>query len=276
MKHSEESFTSQDGIKIYYQVWKPDTPAKAVVQVVHGLAEHGSRYMNVVNTLVPAGYAIYATDHRGHGKSEGLRGYVNKFNDFINDEKQLTEIIKEQEGSTPCFLLGHSMGSFISIHYASNFPEAFQGLVLSGTGTQTGEKVGAFLILMVRIFSKILPKGKINTGLSEAISRDPEVVKAYMDDPMVFPFITYRLGAELLKGTTELPTKISNIEMPILFQAGSDDQLVTGASDLFGCVTAADKTCKIYESLYHEVYNELEADRTIVLNDLKEWLNNHL
>ena len=276
MKHSEESFEADDGLKIYYQVWKPDTPIKAVVQIVHGLAEHSSRYMNVVNALIPAGYAIYATDHRGHGKSEGLRGYVNSANDYIDDERKLTEIIKKQEGSHPCFLLGHSMGSFISILYASASPEAFRGLILSGTGIRAGDSISTFLILAVRLFSRIWPKGKINTGLSESISRDPEVVKAYMNDPMVFPYITYRLGAELLNVTKQLPTKVSTIEIPILFQVGSDDQLVFGATDLFKFVNATDKTCKIYPSLFHEVYNEPEADRTIVLNDLKEWLENHL
>ena len=276
MKHSEESFTTDDGLKIYYQVWKPDTPIKAVVQIVHGLAEHSSRYMNVVNALIPAGYAMYATDHRGHGKSDGLRGYVNSANDYIDDERKLTEIIKKQEGSHPCFLLGHSMGSFISILYASASPEAFRGLILSGTGIRAGDSISAFLILAVRLFSRIWPKGKINTGLSESISRDPEVGKAYMNDPMVFPYITYRLGAELLNVTKQLPTKVSAIEIPILFQVGSDDQLVFGATDLFKFVNAADKTCKIYPSLFHEVYNEPEADRTIVLNDLKEWLESHL
>ncbi|MFX1465826.1 MAG: alpha/beta hydrolase, partial [Promethearchaeota archaeon] len=87
MKHIEGNFIGTDDVRLYYQVWRPETTAKAVVQVAHGLAEHSGRYLNIVNALIPRGYAIYATDHRGHGKSEGLRAYVKKFEYYVKDQK---------------------------------------------------------------------------------------------------------------------------------------------------------------------------------------------
>ncbi len=115
MKHSEDFILANDGTKLYYQIWKPDTAPKAIIQIVHGIAEHTSRYLNVVNALVPAGFGIYGKDHRGHGKSEGTRGFINRFNDYIEDEHTFTKFIQEQESGIPIFLLGHSLGSIISI-----------------------------------------------------------------------------------------------------------------------------------------------------------------
>jgi len=83
MKHIESNFIGTDDIRLYYQVWRPEKNSKAVVQIIHGLAEHSNRYMNVVDALVPRGYVIYASDNRGHGNSEGIRGYVKKFETYL-------------------------------------------------------------------------------------------------------------------------------------------------------------------------------------------------
>jgi alpha-beta hydrolase superfamily lysophospholipase len=276
MEHKEDAFTSRDGLKMYYQYWKPENP-KGIIQLVHGLAEHSSRYQNVVDKLVPEGFAIYADDHRGHGRSDGVRGYVNRFSDFYDDQSQFTDVIRAKEGDKlPVFLIGHSMGSFIGGSYVASAQDRFTGIVLSGSGVQAGEAVSPILVFLSKALSKIWPKGKINAGLSEEISRDPEVVQAYINDPMVFPHITYRLGAEILNLTKIFPQQISQIKIPILLQSGSKDTLITGVKELFTHVTAEDKTLKLYDGYYHEVYNEPEEDRKIVLDDLLKWLNEHL
>ncbi|MHA2033033.1 MAG: alpha/beta hydrolase, partial [Candidatus Kariarchaeaceae archaeon] len=256
MQHREDFFTVTDGIKLYYQVWKPDTEPKAIVQIVHGLAEHSSRYKNVVNALIPAGFGVYANDHRGHGKSEGLRGHVNIFSEYIDDENTFTELIKNKEKSIPLFLLGHSLGSLISIYYTSKHSENLNGLILSGTGFPATSKVNPIIIMMSRLLSKVWPKGTIKLELSEEISRDPEVVETYINDPLVFQKITYRFGAEALKAGKNLSEAISSITIPILGQVGSSDELMLNPSDLFSFIPSSDKELKIYEGLYHEVYNE--------------------
>ncbi|MHA1971678.1 MAG: lysophospholipase [Candidatus Hodarchaeales archaeon] len=275
MNHSESNFTTKDGLSIYYQKWIPNENPKAIVQIIHGLAEHSSRYLNVVNALLPNNFAVYAGDLRGHGKSEGLRGFINSFDDFVSDSRTLTQLIKKEFPDTPIFLLAHSMGSFIAIHYAS-VSHDFNGLILSGSGLRSGDKISFFLVLMLKLFSKIRPKGRVHTGLSDAISHDPEVVEAYKKDPLVLDFITFRLGKELLDATKRLPDLIAKLDLPILMQSGSQDSLVSGVSDLFEYVQSKDKTLKIYEGLYHEVYNELKSDREKVLSDLLDWLNTHL
>ncbi|MFX1283370.1 MAG: alpha/beta hydrolase [Promethearchaeota archaeon] len=276
MKHSEDYLVATDGTKLYYQVWKPDTTPKAIIQLVHGLAEHTSRYMNVVNALIPAGFGIYAKDHRGHGKSEGVRGYINAFNDFIEDESIFTKLIQEQEKDIPIFLLGHSLGSMISIFYASEHSDYFTGIILSGTGFPATSKVNPLVRMMAQILSKIWPKGKLKLELSDEISRDPKVVDAYVNDPLVFKHITYRFGAEMLKANKKLVKASSTITIPVLGQSGSSDMLMLTPYELFSLISSSDKELKIYTDLYHEVYNELELDRNQVLNDLKEWLEAHI
>lgn len=276
MKHFEGNFSTFDGLNLYYQAWLPNGDPKAVIQLSHGVGEHSSRYSNVVNALVPAGFAIYTKDYRGHGKSEGEHAYVNSFTDWVNDEKEFTKVVRRHEENVPLFLLGHSLGACIAILYAASQPDDLTGLVLSGTGTHVGDTVNPILVFLARFLAKIRPKWKTYAGLPDHLSRDPDVVEKYINDPLVFTRYTFRLGNEIFRIWKILSSEISLIKIPILVQSGELDKIVTGVSELFSQVTAEDKTLKIYKGLFHEVYNELEADRVQVLANLKDWLINHL
>ena len=116
MKHIESEFEGVGGLKIYYQAWLPENP-KAAVQIVHGFAEHSARYKKVADFLNPLGYAVYADDHRGHGKSGGKINFANSMDEFVEDEKILFDIIKKKHSKLPVFMLGHSMGSGIAIYF---------------------------------------------------------------------------------------------------------------------------------------------------------------
>ncbi len=277
LEHFEKEFKTHDGTTIFYQVWRPEKEPKAVIQIIHGFAEHSNRYTNVVNTLVPEGYAIYIADLRGHGRSEGERAYVpNSFNDYVIDQERFTEIITKAEGEKPLFLLGHSMGSYIAIMYIANEPESFQGLVLSGSGTTMGGTVNPIIKFIAKLMAKINPKGKIEVGVADHISRDQEVVNAYKNDPYIFTKSTLKLGSEILKVTKIIIADIAKIQIPILMQSGEHDKAVPGVKELSEYLTTSDKTLKIYKDCFHEVYNELEDSRTLALKDLLNWLNTHL
>ncbi|MFX0032143.1 MAG: alpha/beta hydrolase [Candidatus Hodarchaeota archaeon] len=277
MKHIEDEFKGVNNLMIYYQGWVPDAP-KAVIQLVHGGFEHSGRYQNVVNQLIPENYAIYANDHRGHGKSEGLRNYVNSFNEYIEDEKSLYDIIKTNHPTLPIFMLGHSLGSFIAIYFTKDYESLLHGLILSGTGTDPGQETSRFLKRIVKFFSKITPKMKFNPRIdAKFLSHDPEVVKDYNSDPLVnADKITARLSYEMVKGFEEFKRFIGNFNLSLLVQCGSEDKLIRGAEKLEDYFKMKDKTIRIYDGLYHEVYNEIEKDRTTVLKDLSNWLNNHI
>ncbi len=278
MKTETGKMKTVDGLSLSWKAWLPDGKPKAVLQVIHGYAEHIDRYAFVVNELVPAGYALLGTDHRGHGKSDGRRAYVNCFQEFIDDQRQFRdEVVQKFLSGIPYFVLGHSMGSLIAMNFAEQFPEGLRGLVLSGTGSAPGPEIGKPIVVATKILSKILPKIHVKSPLPpEFISRDTDVVKAYIADPLVFDVITPRLAEQM---NTYLAIGASNagrIGVPVLIQFGSTDTSFSGQKDLFDAIGAADKTFKRYTGLKHEVYNELPPDRAKVLADLHTWLDSHI
>lgn len=280
MKTQSGNFKAQDGTPIYWKGWTPDDAArvKAVVHVIHGYAEHIDRYGNVVGELLPADYAVFGTDHRGHGKSEGKRGHVLSFQEFIDDEKQFQrDVIRAKFPNLPCFVLGHSMGSLIAMNFVEQSAEGIRGLVLSGTGSRPGTDIPKILLAATRILSSLLPSIHVKSPLPpEFISRDPEVVRAYVEDPLVYNVITPRLAHEMNRYVVIGAENSGKIQIPVLIQLGSRDTAFSGQKELFEMVGAKDKTFKLYEGLKHEVYNELLEDRTRVLADLRTWLDKHV
>lgn len=263
---------------IYYQCWLPEKTPRALLLVVHGLAEHCGRYMNLVHRFVPEGYAIYGFDLPGHGKSYGKRVFVDRFEDYIETLKAFLEKAKTLHPNLPVFLVGHSMGSLVSTIFLMDHSKGITGAILSGCGSvKVPDNISKSTILAGKIFSRLIPKmGLIGLDVS-AVSRDPKVVKAYVDDPLVYNGkTTARLAAEILRSMQRVPEEASGITLPILLIQGGADRLVdpSGARMLFDRVGSKDKTLKIYDGLYHEIFNEPERER--VLDDMARWLESHL
>jgi alpha-beta hydrolase superfamily lysophospholipase len=278
MNTRDGKLTAKDGLSLYWKAWIPDGAPKAVLHLLHGYAEHVDRYRNVVHELVPAGYAVFGEDYRGHGKSEGKRGHVESFQDYIDDTRQFAlDVIRPSFPGTPCFMLGHSMGSIIAINYVMQHESHLKGLVLSGTGSLPGKGISKAIIAITKILSMLLPGIHVKSPLPpEFISRDPEVVSAYVNDPLVYNVITPRLAEQMQTYLLIGAASIQRISLPVLIQNGSEDASFSGQQELFDGIAATDKTYKLYEGLRHEVYNELPGDRERVLSDLRSWLDNHL
>lgn len=278
MNHLDGKFKGQKNVNIYYQAWIPDREVRAIILVSHGFAEHSGRYLNIVNELVPLAYAVYAIDHRGHGKSQGRINYVESIGHYVEDLKKLFDIIREKYLKLPIYLLGHSLGSGIAVYFTKKYESELNGLILSGIGSLVGDEISGILKFMVKSMSKILPKMKVNPKLDPStLSHDPEVVKAYIDDPLVhYTFITVKLACELLKLFSNIGSVIKSFKLPTLVQRGAEDEAMGGFEQIESEFIMEDKEIHIYKGLYHEVYNELKKDRTIVLNDLSNWLNSHI
>jgi acylglycerol lipase len=277
MDHIEDHFKGVRNATIYYQAWLPEGKVKAVLLIVHGLGEHSGRYMNVVNHFVPLGYAVYGFDHPGHGKSEGMREGVERFADYTDTLKGYDEMITGWQTGIPMFLLGHSMGGLIASCYLLDRQADFRGAVLSAPLVKASGKISPATILMGRLLSALAPKMGLLALESEGISRDPEVVRAYVQDPLVFHGKTpARLASELLKAMQRVTAEASKITLPFVVLQGSADKLVDpgGAQMLHDKAHSKDKTIKIYEGLYHEVFNEPERAR--VLKDVETWLAVHV
>ena len=277
MKHQDGFFKGVREANIYYQCWLPDSEPRAILLVVHGLAEHCGRYMNVVNYFVPRGYAVYGVDQLGHGKSDGHRVYVEKFDDYIVTSKTFFDLVHEWQPGKPIFLLGHSLGGLIGVIYLLDHQKELSGAIISGPLTKVPENTSPTTIMVGKLLSVLLPKFGLLLIEAEGVSKDPQVVQAYVSDPLVYRGkITARVGAELLKTMQQATEQASKIELPIIILQGSADRIVdpNGARMLYDTVSSTDKTLKIYDGFYHEVFNEPERDQ--VLRDVEVWLEAHL
>jgi alpha-beta hydrolase superfamily lysophospholipase len=273
LKHTDGYFQGIRNTRIYYQYWSPSGAFRANLLVVHGLAEHSGRYMNLVNRFVPMGYAVYGFDHIGHGKSGGRRCYVQRFQDFIETLKNYVDRIRGLKPGVPLFLVGHSMGGLIAASYLLDPGSGVSGAILSGPGIKAPGSLSGTLIFIGKVLSVLTPKAPIIQLDAENISRDPAVVNAYRNDPLVYTGkITARLGAEMLKAMQYAAANAGSITLPLMIVQGGADKLVdpAGAQLLYDRVSSKDKSIRIYESLFHEVFNEPEREQ--VLNDVEHWL----
>ncbi len=277
MEHIEGNFKGVRNANIYYQAWLPVGEVKAVLLVVHGLGEHSGRYMNVVNHFVPLGYAVYGLDHIGHGRSDGDREIVASFEDFTDTLTIYFKMVRDWQKDKPVFLLGHSLGGGIVSYYLIDHQVDFKGAVISAPAVKVGDSISAFTISMSKVLSKLAPKMGVQALDPANISKDPKVVQAYVNDPLVFHGMTpARLAAETLSAMQRIGAEAGRISLPFIIVQGGEDKLVdpSGAQMLYDLASSTDKTIKIYPGLYHEVFNEPERD--IVLKDVETWLTAHL
>jgi alpha-beta hydrolase superfamily lysophospholipase len=275
MQHTEGTFRAFDGETIFHRSWAPDGEARADVLLVHGLGEHSGRYAHVARALVDAGYAVHALDHRGHGRSTGRRTYVKRYDELLRDLHQLRGRVATP--GRPLVVLGHSMGGNVAMGYVLDHPDDIAALVLSGPALRIGDDFSPVQLTLLTTLAKVAPALRPQGLSADAISRDPEVVRAYRADPLVHTGkISVGLGAALLGAMRSFPGRYAELRLPILILHGTDDRLadVRGSRELEAAATGADVTAHYYEGLYHEVFNEPEQER--VLGDLTSWLDAHL
>jgi acylglycerol lipase len=273
MKHFDGYFKGVGNANIYYQAWLPDGNVKAILLIVHGLGEYCGRYTNHVNQFVPQGYAIYGLDHLGHGKSDGEREVIERFADYTEPVTLYYQMIKGWHPDIPVFILGHSMGGLITCSVLIDHQTGFKGAILSAPAVKVSDSISHVTITIGKIFSRIAPKVGVIKLDASAISRDPGVVEAYINDPLIFHGRTpARLAAEILKAMIRVSEEAQKITLPLLIVQGSEDKLVDpqGAKMLYNKAGSRDKAIKVYEGLYHEIHNEPE--HSIMFKDVENWL----
>lgn len=274
MKHRELQLPGCQDATLHGQAWLPERAPRAIIVVAHGLAEHGGRYSVLASRLVEKGYAVYALDHRGHGRSSGRRASIDKFEYLVSDLGTFVGRAQREHPDTPVILLGHSMGGAVALACALKHHRVLRGLVLSAPALSAGESVSALKLWTVKLLSAVSPNAGALKLPAAAVSRDPAVVHAYESDPLVYRgAIPARTLAELLKAMQLLQQKAHELRIPVLIQHGTADSLVPLAAlhPIYQHLgVAKSRTLLVYEGLYHEVYNEPERDR--VTGDLEGWL----
>ncbi len=263
------------GVELFWQGWLPDGPASGVVLLCHGLGEHSGRYGNVVDALLPEGWAVYGLDHRGHGRSAGRRAHLDDYADWLTDYDLFRRAVVARHEGLPVFLLGHSMGGQIALAYALDHQDDLAGLVLSAPALAS-DAVPKALLPLLRGLARVAPTLRPAGIDATKISKDPDVVAEYQADPLVHhgnPSLG--LSARLVGQFDVLPDRARGLRLPLLLQHGTADALTdpAGTRVLEAASGSPDQTVRWYEGLWHEIFNEPERDGP--LGDLREWLAAH-
>ncbi len=271
-----ENFLTSDNLKIVWHRWDATTKAKAIVVISHGFGEHSLRYDHVAEHLTSNGYIVYALDYRGHGLSAGPKAQIKHIADYQPELAQLIDLAQTDHPDLPCFLFGHSMGGAVAIGYVLEHQNQLKGLVLSAPYLRNAAPVSPLLVSVAKLVAKIAPNLATQAVDATAISRNPDEVKAYIEDPLIYSGkVKAAMGNALLSIGPEILTRASQLSLPILIMHGEADAIADceGSKELYETVSCVDKELKLYPESYHEIVNDYDVEQ--VLQDMTGWLERH-
>ena len=273
MRHDEQTHRTADGASIFWQQWLPEGDPVGVVCLVHGLGEHSGRYGYVAERMTDAGYAVYALDLRGHGNSGGTRGDL-RVDDAVSDIADLVAAAQSDNPDLPVFLYGHSLGGLLTMTYVVRRRPAVNGMVASAPALDSELREQKVKFTAANILGGIVPGVTIPTGLdAEGVSRDPEVVAAYLADPLVHDKGSLALAKQTFSAMDAMMAT-KRFPIPLLIIHGTADRLtVPSASRVFADNTEGDITLVEYPGMYHEPHNEPE--KAEVLDEVLAWIAPH-
>lgn len=277
MKRFEGRFIGTKGIEIFYQTWQVNRPVGTII-VTHGLAEHSECYHPFAQVLTRAHWDVIAWDLRGHGRSEGKRGYVERFDDYCQDLRLLTDhCIAHEKIDTkgPRVLLGHSMGGLISIKTLVESGDlGYRALCLSSPLLGLAIKVPKVKQFVAELAGEWLPSVTLYNEIQyEDLTRDADIRRGYASDPLRHDKISPRVFLGMIESMAEASNKSSQIQIPVLMQLSGQDRIVStpAAEQFFLDLSTPKKKLHIYPESYHEIFNDL--DRDLAFRHLKEFLS---
>jgi len=272
---TEETFVGAGGLNIFLRSWHPESPPRAVVVLCHGVNSHGGQYLWTAARLVEQGFAVYALDLRGRGRSDGERFYVEDIGDYVSDVAGTIAIAKARDAGLPVYLLGHSAGGVTSASYALDHQHEIDGFICESFAFQV--PAPGFALAAIKGLSHIAPRLGVLTLHNKDFSRDPVAVAALDADPLikdeVQPAATV---AALVRADERLRAEFPTITIPLLILHGTADKATVPAGSQFFFDTAgsADKTLKLYDGHYHDLLNDFGKEA--VFADILAWIEARL
>lgn len=271
VRRIEARFPGTSGARLFRRAWIPPDPRR-VLAVVHGFAEHSGRYENFGAWFADRGCAVHAYDQRGHGYSSGRRGHLRSFAHYLDDLSIFLETVRREQPELPLCLVGHSMGGLVVASYLRERRPEIACAVTSGALLDHPKGLSAARVWIARVLRWIAPRLRVPGGVDpEGLSRDPNVVRDYIEDPLVFSSATTSLGAELIDAVRRIQAG-GDVCVPLLMLHGGEDSLcpVDGSRRFFETLRVAGSDLKVYPALRHEIFNEPESEA--VFSDLLEWI----
>ncbi|MGC8571118.1 MAG: lysophospholipase [Caldivirga sp.] len=264
------------GVSVYYRCWLADKQLGTIIGV-HGFAEHSGRYSTFGTFMANNGFSFCMHDLRGHGLTTDPKdlGYVDSFNSFISDLGDFVELMLKKTNVDSAFLLGHSMGGLIVLHYLGRVGRGIHAAITSGAATIVNVNYGTWLLLT--IMNSLVPRIRLNLPINpEYLTHDKRIVEEYVNDPLVYKRPTVRMLYELTKASKEVWNYVGNISVPLMMLHGGEDKVVPpkATQEVYNRLKVNDKAIKIYEGMFHEILNELGKD--IVYKDILNWLQSHI
>lgn len=277
MAYQESHIKGVQDFKLYTQAWALKNPLGHVF-LVHGYGEHSSRYEAEAARLNAAGFSVYTYDQRGHGKSEGVAGYVHRFDHYIKDCQLFIE--EYWNPNIPSFIYGHSVGALVSLNFIIDHkfaPDNFKGFISTSAAMKISSDIAPMLQKVSGIVGAILPKLRTVKIDSSFISRDQEVVNKYDSDPLILRKGTHaRTGAELIKIMKKMENKFPDFKHPVLIMYGGADKLIEpeGSELFYNRVGSKDKELLKFEKSYHEITRDYDKDK--VMSKMITWMKDRI
>lgn len=280
MKAFESKWKGSDGITFQVQGWEPEgKKPKALVALVHGIGEHTGRYAHVAKAFTDAGYALVGFDLRGHGKSGGARGHTPSLDAYMQDIRSFFKYLVTRYPDIPHFLYGHSLGGLLSLTYAIQYSKGLKGVVVTGAALRSALQEQKVKVAMAKVLGSLMPTMMLQSGLDvQALSHDPNVIQAYINDPLVHDKISMGFGKSSLSAIDLCFARAKDFLPPLLIMHGKADRITypSGSEDFASLAreTNRDVTLKLWDGLYHEIHNEPE--KAEVIQFMIDWLDKHL
>jgi acylglycerol lipase len=268
----EETVKSVGGLNIFVRSWQPSGAPRALVVICHGFNSHSGYYTWTGEQLAANGFAVYALDLRGRGRSDGERFYIEKISDYVHDLAAVVTLAKTRHTGLATFLLGHSAGGVTCCMYTLDHQGELSGLIAESIAFQVPAPDVA--IAALKGLSHLAPHAHVLRLKNEDFSRDPAVVRAMNDDPLIAnerqPTLTV---AELARADDRLEREFSLITVPVLILHGTEDKVTkpSGSQFFYETTGSADKALKLYEGHYHDLLNDVGKET--VITDIIQWLD---
>ncbi|MBI3182176.1 MAG: lysophospholipase [Myxococcales bacterium] len=277
-RHDVGFFTARDNLRLYWESTYPGEPeqVRAHVGIVHGYMDHCGRYRKTVAALVAQGCAVHAFDYRGHGQADGRRGYCDAFSDYVDDLELFWARLLKAAGGKKAFLLAHSHGGLMALHFLRRSPQGMSGLVLSAPYLKLALKPPALKVVVAKVVGSVLPWLAIDAGLDPtALTRDVQEQRLVEKDPLYNRVATPRWFNESNRAQLEALRLGGVVTVPVLVICGGSDGVASTPTSkgFFETIASADKRFREYEGMLHEPLNEVGREE--VWKDISGWISAH-
>jgi acylglycerol lipase len=273
--YKEESLDGAGGLRIFTRSWRPDQVPRGVVVLSHGFNSHSGYYLWAAEQLLASRMSVYAHDYRGRGKSDGERYYVDRFSDYQGDLDLVVRLARQREPGLPVFILGHSAGGVIACSYVLDHPNDIAGLVCESFAYRV--PAPDFALAVLKGLSHLAPHAHVLKLPKKEFSRDPKVVQALIDDPLLADEVQpTKTVAEMVRTDERLKRDFPEITLPLLVIHGTRDTVARpeGSQEFYARAGSADKTLKLYDGYFHDPLNDLGKET--VMADIRAWIEQRL